>query len=131
MNKAKFKEELSNRVPPYYVNAESTVGGYHGMIPASNGLGEIVDYDVLWVLSADKDNHLIASIGHFRNELVVIVRIEIPDQDAMSYPITTMPSDIWDNMEEVRLKEIIASPYYQDAVTIMQAIYESYIIATN
>lgn len=83
------------------------------------------------MLSADKDNHLIASIGHFRNELVVIDRIEIPDQDAMSYPITTMPSDIWDNMEEVRLKEIIASPYYQDAVTIMQAIYESYIIATN
>lgn len=131
MNKAKFKEELSKRVPPYYVNAESTMGGYHGMIPASNGPGEIVDYDVLWILSADKDNQIIVNIGHFGKDSVVKVRIEVPELDAMCYPVTTLPSDIWDNMEGVRLKKFLASPNYPDAVTIMQAIYDSYIIATK
>lgn len=131
MDKAKFKYELTKAVnqikPDYHIVAEMTLHGYHGTIPAANGIGEIVDYDELSILSADVNSHLFVFIGDFTKS-DVYVRVEAHNILAFRYNILDDPKVVL-QVNPNLAAQLGAHHQGQEVLDIMNAVYYSFLKA--
>lgn len=128
MDKAIFKYELTNAVnqikPDYHIVAEMTTHGYHGTIPAANGIGDIVDYDELAVLGADVNNHLFVFIGDFTKP-DIYVRVEAHNMLAFRYNIIDEPKVVFQANPNLAT-QLKAHSQGQEVLDIMKAIYDTF-----